>query len=72
LSLRELQVFLVVGMLAGLGRRRDDVRLPRLLVLIDRQGVSIVPSGTVVQEGDKLVVLTGPNEVSAVRSLFTA
>jgi Trk K+ transport system NAD-binding subunit len=52
-----------------------DLALPGgvLMVLIERQGVAIVPSGsTVVLEGDKLLFLTGPNEASAVRSLFRA
>ena len=56
------------------GQRVLDLGLPGgvLMVLIDRQGAAIVPSaGTVVHE-DKLLVLTGPNESSAVRSLFRA
>jgi NhaP-type Na+/H+ and K+/H+ antiporter len=69
-----LLLFLVVRMLAGSdGPGGITFDYPRLVVLIDRHGVSIVPSGgTVVQEGDKPLVLTGPKEISAVRSLFTA
>ena len=57
------------------GQRVLDLGLPGgvLMVLIERQSVAIVPSGsTVVLEGDKLLILTGPNEASAVRSLFQA
>jgi len=72
---REILEFQVQAASRFTGQRVLDLGLPDgvLMVLIDRQGVAIVPSGsTVVLEGDKLLVLTGPNEASAVRSLFQA
>jgi cell volume regulation protein A len=72
---RELLEFQIQAASRFAGQRVLDLGLPGgvLMVLIERQGVAIVPSGsTVVLEGDKLLFLTGPNEASAVRSLFQA
>ena len=57
------------------GQRVLDLGLPGgvLMVLIDRQGVAIVPSGsTVVLKGDKLLFSLDQTKASAVRSLFQA
>jgi cell volume regulation protein A len=72
---RELLEFQVHAASPFAGQRVLDLGLPggALIVLIDRQGVAVVPSGsTVVLAGDKLLVLTGSNEATAVRSLFQA
>jgi cell volume regulation protein A len=53
------------------GRRVLELGLPAgtLLVLLEREGKALVPSGaTEIREGDRLVVLTARAEASALRA----
>ncbi len=56
------------------GRRLMDLRLPAgsLVVVVEREGLSIVPSGgTVIQAGDRLVVLAAHRDRPAVEAIGT-
>ncbi len=58
----------------ALGRRILDLRLPKsaLIVLISRDNDFIVPRGsTVLEPGDKMLVLAGKSELDQVRALIS-
>jgi cell volume regulation protein A len=70
---RELLDVHVTGATSVAGQRVLDLRLPAgtLLVLVERGGQSLVPSGgTVVQAGDRLVVLTSRASSAELRRMF--
>ncbi len=72
---RELVELPVRAGAAIAGRRVVDLGLPAgvLLVLVDRNGAALVPSGsTVIEGGDKLLVLAGRDVLADVRSRVQA